>query len=168
MVLIPERSSGSTSTTVFTPRSVHHLLASGGSDCRLTPSSRLAHLVRVCTRQRSICSCKKRSTVSLLVRRSRLQSLVLPSGTSRRVALSDPRRRVTNVRLPPITLPCFQHAAYFLSLGLPEEKAAELHKKYYREYGLAIRGLVKHHEISASSPPAHPRHVPPEAHAQPN
>lgn len=37
--------------------------------------------------------------------------------------------------------------AYFLSLGLSEEKASVLHKKYYSEYGLAIRGLVKHHEI---------------------
>jgi hypothetical protein len=41
-------------------------------------------------------------------------------------------------------------SAYFLSLGLPTEKAAELHKKYYSEYGLAIRGLVKHHEIGES------------------
>ncbi|KAL7417786.1 Haloacid dehalogenase-like hydrolase-domain-containing protein [Mrakia frigida] len=39
--------------------------------------------------------------------------------------------------------------AYFLSLGLSEEKASVLHKKYYSEYGLAIRGLVKHHEIDA-------------------
>lgn len=47
--------------------------------------------------------------------------------------------------------------AYFLSLGLPEEKAAELHKRYYREYGLAIRGLVKHHEISQSASLLHTR-----------
>jgi hypothetical protein len=39
---------------------------------------------------------------------------------------------------------------YFKSLGLDEDKARELHQKYYREYGLAIRGLVKHHDIGAS------------------
>lgn len=38
-------------------------------------------------------------------------------------------------------------SAYFLSLGLEKEKARELHKRYYTEYGLAIRGLVKHHDI---------------------
>ncbi|GJE84191.1 pyrimidine 5-nucleotidase [Phanerochaete sordida] len=37
--------------------------------------------------------------------------------------------------------------AYFLSLGLEEERATELHHKYYTEYGLALRGLVRHHEI---------------------
>ena len=38
-------------------------------------------------------------------------------------------------------------AAYFVSLGLEEERASELHHKYYTEYGLALRGLVRHHEI---------------------
>ncbi|KAJ3521105.1 hypothetical protein NM688_g9063 [Phlebia brevispora] len=37
--------------------------------------------------------------------------------------------------------------AYFLSLGLDEERASELHHRYYTQYGLAIRGLVRHHEI---------------------
>lgn len=36
--------------------------------------------------------------------------------------------------------------AYFLGLGLPEEEAYALHQKYYSEHGLAIRGLLKHHE----------------------
>ncbi|KAI0702875.1 pyrimidine 5-nucleotidase [Cytidiella melzeri] len=37
--------------------------------------------------------------------------------------------------------------AYFVTLGLDEERASELHHKYYTEYGLALRGLVRHHEI---------------------
>jgi hypothetical protein len=39
------------------------------------------------------------------------------------------------------------HSAYFLGLGLEEDRASELHHKYYTEYGLALRGLVRHHEI---------------------
>ncbi|KAH9938203.1 pyrimidine 5-nucleotidase [Fomitopsis serialis] len=39
--------------------------------------------------------------------------------------------------------------AYFLALGFPEEEASELHHKYYTEYGLALRGLVRHHQIDA-------------------
>lgn len=39
--------------------------------------------------------------------------------------------------------------SYFQSLKLPPEEAKVLHQKYYKEYGLAIRGLVKHHEIDA-------------------
>ncbi|WFD34142.1 mannosyl-oligosaccharide 1,2-alpha-mannosidase [Malassezia cuniculi] len=37
--------------------------------------------------------------------------------------------------------------AYFMRLGMSDEEAEELHTHYYREYGLAIRGLVKHHTI---------------------
>lgn len=37
--------------------------------------------------------------------------------------------------------------AYFVKLGLPIEEAQELHKRYYQEYGLAIRGLIRHHSI---------------------
>lgn len=37
--------------------------------------------------------------------------------------------------------------AYFVSLGLDEDKASELHLKYYTEYGLALRGLTRHHDI---------------------
>lgn len=35
--------------------------------------------------------------------------------------------------------------AYFLGLGLPEDEATQLHRKYYSEHGLAIRGLLKNH-----------------------
>ncbi|TFY59687.1 hypothetical protein EVJ58_g5632 [Rhodofomes roseus] len=38
---------------------------------------------------------------------------------------------------------------YFLSLGFPEEEATDLHHKYYTQYGLALRGLVRHHQIDA-------------------
>jgi len=37
--------------------------------------------------------------------------------------------------------------AYFLSLGLADDEASELHHKYYKEYGLALRGLVRHHDV---------------------
>lgn len=36
---------------------------------------------------------------------------------------------------------------YFVDLGFPEEEAERLHSQYYRQYGLAIRGLVKFHNI---------------------
>ncbi|KAI1344607.1 pyrimidine 5'-nucleotidase [Xylariaceae sp. FL0016] len=32
-------------------------------------------------------------------------------------------------------------------LGLPEEEAIRLHQDYYKNYGLAIEGLVRHHQI---------------------
>ncbi|KZO94862.1 pyrimidine 5-nucleotidase [Calocera viscosa TUFC12733] len=38
---------------------------------------------------------------------------------------------------------------YFLSLGFEENDARELHLKYYTQYGLALRGLMKHHDIDA-------------------
>jgi pyrimidine and pyridine-specific 5'-nucleotidase len=34
-------------------------------------------------------------------------------------------------------------------LGLTEADANALHFKYYREYGLAIEGLVRHHKVDA-------------------
>jgi pyrimidine and pyridine-specific 5'-nucleotidase len=34
-------------------------------------------------------------------------------------------------------------------LNLSQEEANELHFKYYREYGLAIEGLVRHHKVNA-------------------
>lgn len=37
--------------------------------------------------------------------------------------------------------------AYFESIGLARAEAERLHQTYYRSYGLAIRGLVKHHDI---------------------
>ncbi|BGP41998.1 Putative suppressor of disruption of TFIIS [Rhodotorula kratochvilovae] len=33
--------------------------------------------------------------------------------------------------------------------GLSDEEAKDLHSHYYREYGLAIRGLVRHHAVDA-------------------
>lgn len=32
-------------------------------------------------------------------------------------------------------------------LGLPQEEASRLHQEYYQNYGLAIEGLVRHHQI---------------------
>lgn len=32
-------------------------------------------------------------------------------------------------------------------MGLPDEEASKLHHRYYSQYGLAIRGLVRHHKI---------------------
>ncbi|RDB22848.1 Uncharacterized protein C24B11.05 [Hypsizygus marmoreus] len=37
--------------------------------------------------------------------------------------------------------------AYFVQLGHTHEEASELHLRYYIQYGLAIRGLVRHHDI---------------------
>ncbi|KAJ3158040.1 hypothetical protein HDU89_000423 [Geranomyces variabilis] len=37
--------------------------------------------------------------------------------------------------------------AYFQRMGFPDEEASELHRKYYTTYGLAVRGLVKHHDV---------------------
>ncbi|KAF2034267.1 pyrimidine 5-nucleotidase [Setomelanomma holmii] len=34
-------------------------------------------------------------------------------------------------------------------LNLSQEEANELHYRYYREYGLAIEGLVRHHKVNA-------------------
>jgi len=37
--------------------------------------------------------------------------------------------------------------AFFVTLGLPDDEAHELHMRYYKEYGLALRGLMEHHDI---------------------
>lgn len=37
--------------------------------------------------------------------------------------------------------------AYFVSLGLSEEEASQLHLHYYTQYGLALRGLTRHHDV---------------------
>jgi hypothetical protein len=37
--------------------------------------------------------------------------------------------------------------AYFVNLGLGHEEASELHLRYYTQYGLALRGLTRHHDI---------------------
>ena len=42
-------------------------------------------------------------------------------------------------------------SAYFVALGHSEEDASELHHRYYTQYGLALRGLVRHHDIGETS-----------------
>jgi hypothetical protein len=37
--------------------------------------------------------------------------------------------------------------AYFVSLGLSDEEATDLNLHYYSTYGLALRGLVRYHDI---------------------
>lgn len=44
--------------------------------------------------------------------------------------------------------------AYFVQLGLTHEEAGELHHRYYKTYGLALRGLVKHHDVGEPIPEA--------------
>ncbi|KAJ7638912.1 HAD-like domain-containing protein [Roridomyces roridus] len=36
---------------------------------------------------------------------------------------------------------------YFLGMGLEEEEASALHLQYYTKYGLALRGLMLHHDV---------------------
>lgn len=37
---------------------------------------------------------------------------------------------------------------YFVNnLGLDEDEAATLHRGYYTKYGLALRGLMRHHGV---------------------
>lgn len=44
--------------------------------------------------------------------------------------------------------------AYFLTLGLSDEEASDLHHKYYSQYGLALRGLTRHHNVGEAAFPA--------------
>jgi len=37
--------------------------------------------------------------------------------------------------------------AYFVNMGWSDEEASELHHRYYTQYGLALRGLVRHHQV---------------------
>lgn len=37
--------------------------------------------------------------------------------------------------------------AYFTSLGLDDAEASRMHLQYYKMYGLALRGLVRHHGV---------------------
>ncbi|KAF5333526.1 hypothetical protein D9611_002441 [Ephemerocybe angulata] len=37
--------------------------------------------------------------------------------------------------------------AYFVSMGLDHDEASELHLRYYTQYGLALRGLTRHHDV---------------------
>jgi pyrimidine and pyridine-specific 5'-nucleotidase len=47
-----------------------------------------------------------------------------------------------------------------MTLGLSNEEASELHHKYYTTYGLALRGLIRHHDVgevpSLPFPPSDP------------
>ncbi|KAJ6628720.1 pyrimidine 5-nucleotidase [Mycena sp. CBHHK59/15] len=36
---------------------------------------------------------------------------------------------------------------YFTTLGLDDNEASALHLKYYTQYGLALRGLILHHDV---------------------
>ncbi|KIK68029.1 hypothetical protein GYMLUDRAFT_36844 [Collybiopsis luxurians FD-317 M1] len=36
---------------------------------------------------------------------------------------------------------------YFVKIGLSEQEASSLHSKYYTEYGLALLGLIRHHDV---------------------
>ncbi|KAJ7228570.1 pyrimidine 5-nucleotidase [Mycena pura] len=36
---------------------------------------------------------------------------------------------------------------YFVNFGFDEAEATELHLKYYTQYGLALRGLIMHHNV---------------------
>jgi pyrimidine and pyridine-specific 5'-nucleotidase len=56
--------------------------------------------------------------------------------------------------------------AYFEKLGLGQDKAKELHRQYYKQYSLSIRGLVLHHDstiltknacVSLKSPKVDPK-----------
>jgi len=38
---------------------------------------------------------------------------------------------------------------YVLAMGFPDDEARKLHRKYYSDYGLALQGLVRHHQIDA-------------------
>ncbi|KAK0569576.1 hypothetical protein OC861_000845 [Tilletia horrida] len=46
-------------------------------------------------------------------------------------------------QLMSVRIQAFFHA----KLGLPAEEAQALHQKYYKQYGLAVRGLVRNHDI---------------------
>ena len=37
--------------------------------------------------------------------------------------------------------------AYFMTIGLSDHEAHALHIEYYTQYGLAVRGLARHHHI---------------------
>jgi hypothetical protein len=37
--------------------------------------------------------------------------------------------------------------AYIVSLGLSDEEASQLRVHYYTQYGLALRGLRRHHGV---------------------
>ena len=42
-----------------------------------------------------------------------------------------------------------KHPDYFVGLGISQEEASDLHHKYYTQYGLALRGLTRHHDVGS-------------------
>lgn len=42
--------------------------------------------------------------------------------------------------------------AYFVNLGFPADEAKALHLQYYTKYGLALRGLTRHHDVGEAPP----------------
>lgn len=50
-------------------------------------------------------------------------------------------------------------SAYFVGLGLSHEEASELHHRYYSQYGLALRGLKRHHDVGNAIAMECPMHV---------
>lgn len=48
-----------------------------------------------------------------------------------------------------VTFSCFADKYFETHLALSQKDANALHHKYYREYGLAIEGLVRHHKVDA-------------------
>ena len=60
-------------------------------------------------------------------------------------------RRFTVSSLIFIFVRCFNSLSpdYFVKIGLSHEEAADLHLKYYTQYGLALRGLTRHHDIGS-------------------
>jgi len=43
------------------------------------------------------------------------------------------------------------HQYFKTHLELSDEEANKLHQEYYRSYGLALEGLVRHHKIGFNS-----------------
>ncbi|GJJ07404.1 hypothetical protein Clacol_001606 [Clathrus columnatus] len=39
------------------------------------------------------------------------------------------------------------HSYFVNELGMPDEQAMVLHRDYYTKYGLALRGLLRHHDV---------------------
>jgi pyrimidine and pyridine-specific 5'-nucleotidase len=42
------------------------------------------------------------------------------------------------------------HQYFTTHLALTDEEADKLHREYYKNYGLALEGLVRHHKIGKS------------------
>lgn len=49
----------------------------------------------------------------------------------------------------PVSKSLIKAVDYFVHLGISHEKASELHYHYYTQYGLALRGLTRHHDVGS-------------------